>query len=311
MRRRHAPSQGSEGAASTGHVDRATPQKDNSAPPPIQYNGTPSHRATPSVQATSLLVRAPRLEEMNSSYYYIPQYMWLQMMDRAPNAVSHYFIPSIPPHHEFMLTRIRDAHVRPYYPAKADDVELLGRLWNGHNRVVFAPESLRFSPEIHAVNGRWKELGFQGVDPSTDFRGAGLFGLTQLVYLVEKHPEQWNAMLSPDFMTAAAGINVSMRLMTLLGVNATMNQFSTTMHSTYSACEGRVQLCRFIFDQNLEVAMRRLNEVYCFAMRLLHFRWMRSSRNLMEFNQQLSAMYVELERLLFVCKSLEELCSIL
>jgi ELMO domain-containing protein len=51
--------------------------------------------------------------------------------------------------------------------------------------------------------------------------------------------------------------------------------------------------------------------VYCFAMRLLHFRWMRSSRNLMEFNQQLGAMYVELERLLFVSTSLEELCSIL
>lgn len=248
---------------------------------------------------------------MQHSYYYLSQYMWLQTMDRVPYSVSHLFVSSLRPQHEFMLTRIRELYVRPYKPGNAEDVAVLGRLWNGHNRIVFAPGSLTFTPAAHCVSERWKELGFQGTDPSTDFRGAGLFGLSQLVYLVERHPEEWNRMLSPDFMSAAAGINVSLRLMTLLGVNGSVNQFSATMHSTYSASEGRLQLCRFIFDRDIEVAVTRLNEVYCFAMRLLHFRWMRSSRNLMEFNQQLNAMYVELERLLFVSSSVEELCSIL
>jgi ELMO domain-containing protein len=306
MRQRHAGAQGAGGATLAESANRTTAQEGSPAPANQQ---AAQHRS--SEHSTSLQVRAPRLEEMNNSLYYIPQYMWLKTMDRVPYSFSHYFVPALLPHHEFLLTRIRDVYVRPYGPSKADDVELLGRLWNGHNRVVFAPENMKFSPAAHCVNERWKELGFQGTDPSTDFRGAGLFGLTQLVYLVEHHPEQWNAMLSPDFMTAAAGINVSMRVMTLLGINASVNQYSATMHSTYSACEGRVQLCRFIFDQNLEVAVRRLHDVYCFAMRLLHFRWMRSSRNLMEFNQQLGAMYVELERLLFVSTSLEELCSIL
>lgn len=36
--------------------------------------------------------------------------------------------------------------------------------------------------EVSPKSERWKELGFQGSDPATDFRAAGLFGLQSLVY---------------------------------------------------------------------------------------------------------------------------------
>ena len=32
------------------------------------------------------------------------------------------------------------------------------------------------------VSPQWKELGFQGIDPATDFRGMGVFGLMCLQY---------------------------------------------------------------------------------------------------------------------------------
>ena len=32
------------------------------------------------------------------------------------------------------------------------------------------------------VSEQWKELGFQGTDPATDFRGMGIFGLMCLQY---------------------------------------------------------------------------------------------------------------------------------
>ena len=32
------------------------------------------------------------------------------------------------------------------------------------------------------VSPQWKELGFQGNDPATDFRGMGIFGLMCLQY---------------------------------------------------------------------------------------------------------------------------------
>eukprot|EP00466_Bigelowiella_natans_P003955 jgi/Bigna1/36487/e_gw1.14.131.1 len=34
----------------------------------------------------------------------------------------------------------------------------------------------------------WSALGFQGNDPGTDLRGAGLYGLLQLLYLLENEP---------------------------------------------------------------------------------------------------------------------------
>ncbi|CAJ1988283.1 ELMO/CED-12 family [Leishmania donovani] len=294
---------GSSDSAHTAHQASSTNTRD--------LNHRAATTAATATDADSFQRRANRLEEMERSLYYTPQLLWLQVMDRMPYELTHYFVSSPPPHHEAMLSGIREQYGRPYSAEKPFDVELLGRLWNGHSRVMFATDNLVFSAAAHSVSDRWKEMGFQGTDPSTDFRGAGIFGLAQLVYLVEHHPEQWSAILTPDFMAAAAGLNVTMRLATLLGINSSLNQFSSSVLSTYSAREARLRLCRFIFDPSVDVATQRLSEVYCFAMRLLHYRWMRSTRNIMELNQQLSNMYTELDRLLFLCNTLEELCSLL
>eukprot|EP00736_Rhodelphis_marinus_P006290 Rmarinus@m.6150 len=37
--------------------------------------------------------------------------------------------------------------------------------------------------------GHWEQIGFQGNDPSKDFRGAGILGLLQLVFFVVKHAD--------------------------------------------------------------------------------------------------------------------------
>ncbi|KAG5480631.1 hypothetical protein LSCM1_06335 [Leishmania martiniquensis] len=255
--------------------------------------------------------RVPRLEAKEDSLYYTSQLLWLQVMNRIPYELTCHFVPSPSRLHEAMLCRIREQYGRPYAAENALDAELLGRLWNGHNRVVFAPSDLAFSPATHSVSGRWKEMGFQGTDPSTDFRGAGILGLAHLVYLVEQYPQQWSAMLTPDFLPAAAGLNMTLHLSTLLGINPSVNQFSASILSTYSARAARLRLCRFIYDPSVDVAIQRLSEIYCFAMRLLHYRWIRSTRNIMEFNQQLSKVYEELNRLLYVSKGLQDLCTLL
>src|SRR4051794_17790327 len=41
------------------------------------------------------------------------------------------------------------------------------------------------------VSAQWKKLGFQGTDPMTDFRGAGIFGLNNLLYLAETYPNRY------------------------------------------------------------------------------------------------------------------------
>jgi len=52
----------------------------------------------------------------------------------------------------------------------------------------FKPEELK--------SERWKSIGFQGPDPTADFRGAGLFGLENLKYMVQRHPSSLSNLVS-------------------------------------------------------------------------------------------------------------------
>jgi len=63
-------------------------------------------------------------------------------------------------------------------PANREHVALLERLWQ-----VILPEE----KTPGQVSEQWKRLGFQGKDPSTDFRGMGLLGLLNLVYFAENY----------------------------------------------------------------------------------------------------------------------------
>jgi hypothetical protein len=63
------------------------------------------------------------------------------------------------------------------------------------------------------VSEDWKELGFQGRDPATDFRGMGILGLSQLVSYGERAEGKrvFCALLgsSPNFPFSIAGINIT------------------------------------------------------------------------------------------------------
>jgi hypothetical protein len=41
----------------------------------------------------------------------------------------------------------------------------------------------------------WEEIGFQGSDPCTDIRGAGLLGLLHLLYFIDTYPQASKALL--------------------------------------------------------------------------------------------------------------------
>lgn len=75
------------------------------------------------------------------------------------------------------------------------------------------------------VSQQWKSIGFQGVDPATDFRGAGILGLRCLVYFGIKHSDTFHQILSgkhksatqESFPFAIAGLNIVMMLFEILG----------------------------------------------------------------------------------------------
>jgi hypothetical protein len=66
-----------------------------------------------------------------------------------------------------------------------------------------------FPSEIKS--SQWKSMGFQGLDPSTDFRGSGLFGLEQMVYLSQNYPHEFKAMMqsAQNYSFAISALNIS------------------------------------------------------------------------------------------------------
>ncbi|CAG8821050.1 76_t:CDS:2, partial [Dentiscutata erythropus] len=46
---------------------------------------------------------------------------------------------------------------------------------------------------------QWTKIGFQGKDPSTDFRGMGMLALDDLVYYAKNHPKSARHALSCSY----------------------------------------------------------------------------------------------------------------
>lgn len=89
-----------------------------------------------------------------------------------------------------------------------EHVDLLESLWH-----FLKPGVVRSN---HRHSKEWGELGFQGTDPATDFRGMGLLGLEQLVYFAKHYPTQAIHLLDlsndPNiayFPFAATAINIT------------------------------------------------------------------------------------------------------
>jgi hypothetical protein len=91
--------------------------------------------------------------------------------------------------------RIIDLKNTTFSYENKNHLDLLNRLWNGlkpeiRRRSLTTLPSSSSSSSIHQshFSEDWKEIGFQHYDPSSDFRGMGLFGLIQLVYFIEHYP---------------------------------------------------------------------------------------------------------------------------
>ncbi|PAA55028.1 hypothetical protein BOX15_Mlig027399g1 [Macrostomum lignano] len=78
---------------------------------------------------------------------------------------------------------------------------------------------------------QWGDIGFQGDDPQTDFRGMGMLGLEQLLFLASRYPSQAAAVLSQSqhpvsgFPFAVAGINIGHLVWRLLAARKFRKHF--------------------------------------------------------------------------------------
>ena len=138
------------------------------------------------------------------------------------------------------ILHLREVLAEPYLADDLEHQDALLELW----ALAFGPDG----PEPPARRGaaaggdgcarcgaalrsaRWQEMGWQGLDPATDFRGAGRFGLDNLLALGRRRPALFRALLRKErvaerrsaweYPFCVAGLNLTFGLGDMLEVVA-------------------------------------------------------------------------------------------
>lgn len=110
--------------------------------------------------------------------------------------------------------------------------------------------NLHGTPVPSVPDMKWQELGFQGSDPSTDFRGMGMLGLDQLLAFTQIAPKsahniwQQSNLGSAWFTFATVGINITALLYSLL-----VSRSADEYFYTHSSIEYLNQAYQIVFEK--------------------------------------------------------------
>jgi len=155
------------------------------------------------------------------------------------------------------------------------------------------PESPRTAP-ITGNNGLrsddWSLLGFQGKDPSTDFRGMGYLGLVQLLYFTKRYAAEAKELLSHSqeddhyFPFAITGINITAFIHELL-LNTSLHGYifyyldEIILQDTIGSPEGYSQ------DPHcISLSLQYIHDLYCQVFLTFGKEWKkRNPQNVMAF----------------------------
>uniref|UniRef100_A0A1D1YY16 ELMO domain-containing protein A n=1 Tax=Anthurium amnicola TaxID=1678845 RepID=A0A1D1YY16_9ARAE len=134
----------------------------------------------------------------------------------------------------------------------------------------------------------WKEMGWQGSDPSTDFRGGGFISLENLIYFARNYPDSFQKLLHKqegkradwEYPFAVAGINISFMLAQMLD-----------LQSGVPTSKAGIRFLELLGGDEMA-----FDNLYCIAFQLLDAQWLAKRASYMEFNDVLKSTRVQLER---------------
>ncbi|XP_052204704.1 uncharacterized protein LOC127809720 isoform X1 [Diospyros lotus] len=143
--------------------------------------------------------------------------------------------------------------------------------------------------ELHSlVSDQWKEMGWQGRDPSTDFRGAGFISLENLLFFAKTFPTSFQHLLKKqggqrsawEYPFAVAGVNITFMIMQMLDLDATKPR----------------TFVRAVFLQMLSENEWAFDLLYCVAFVVMDKQWLERNATYMEFNDVLKSTRGQLEK---------------
>ncbi|KAL0786304.1 hypothetical protein Bca101_002550 [Brassica carinata] len=119
--------------------------------------------------------------------------------------------------------------------------------------------------ELHGlISEQWKGMGWQGKDPSTDFRGGGFISLENLLYFARNFQKSFQDLLRKqvgersvwEYPFAVAGINLTFMLIQMLDLEAVKPRTVTFL--------------KFLSAENESA----FDILYCIAFKLMDQQWL-------------------------------------
>ncbi|KAK1283546.1 hypothetical protein QJS10_CPB21g00687 [Acorus calamus] len=180
---------------------------------------------------------------------------------------------------EQRLQRLQERLQVPYDETRPDHQEALRALWHA----AFPDISLK-----GLISEQWKDMGWQGPNPSTDFRGCGYVSLENLLFFARTYPASFQRLLFKqegmraawEYPFAVAGINVTFMLIKMLDL--------------YSEKPKSVPGLNFI--RILSEDEEAFDVLYCIAFQMMDAQWLAMCASYMQFNEVLQVTRIQLER---------------
>ncbi|KAF6158833.1 hypothetical protein GIB67_012476 [Kingdonia uniflora] len=137
------------------------------------------------------------------------------------------------------------------------------------------------------VSEQWKEMGWQGKDPSTDFRGGGFISLENLLFFARNYPKSFQDLLLKqegeralwEYPFAVAGVNITFMLIQMLDLEAVKPR--TMMGAVFLKLLSENELA---FDI-----------LYCITFKLMDQQWLSMHASYMDFNTVMKSTRRQLE----------------
>uniref|UniRef100_A0A8C8IJ35 ELMO domain-containing protein n=1 Tax=Oncorhynchus tshawytscha TaxID=74940 RepID=A0A8C8IJ35_ONCTS len=156
-----------------------------------------------------------------------------------------------------LVSEVEKLRREPYDCENPDHEEMLMKLWK-----TLRPDS----PLTGRISKQWCEIGFQGNDPKTDFRGMGLLGLHNLLKMSKAEWEQKNFDKAIGYSFAIVGINITDLAYSLLVSGALKTHL-------YNVAPEMPSLSHF-------------QQTFCYLMQEFHRFWIEEDPcDIMEFNR--------------------------
>ncbi|XP_056165122.1 uncharacterized protein LOC115672093 isoform X1 [Syzygium oleosum] len=183
------------------------------------------------------------------------------------------------PIQEERLKRLK-CRMKVFFDAsRPDHQEALKALWSA----TYPDEELQ-----GLISDQWKKMGWQGKDPSTDFRGAGFISLENLLFFAKTFSISFQHLLEKqggkraawEYPFAVAGVNITFMIMQMLDLDASKPR----------------TFVRGVFLQMLSENQWAFDLLYCVAFMIMDKQWLERNATYMEFNDVLKSTRAQLER---------------